>query len=152
MVSLCFLEEKKRSITKQFSSENISYFYSDTFMEPMLWLCSAHGAICTKWVVHCSTPESCFYHAELRHCAWLWISGHGDGEMIWEIWIDLCVLPCVKQIASGNLLYNPGSSVGCSVIIWMNGNGWEREVQEGEDICILTADSLHCTAKTNTAL
>jgi len=30
--------------------------------------------------------------------------------------------------------------------------GGEREVQEGGDLCIHTADSLHCTAETNTAL
>ena len=28
----------------------------------------------------------------------------------------------------------------------------EEEVQEGGDICILIADSLHCTAETNTIL
>ena len=35
--------------------------------------------------------------------------------------------------------------------------GWDRgtrgrEVQQGGDICIYTADSLHCTAKINTPL
>ena len=31
--------------------------------------------------------------------------------------------------------------------------GWDgTEVQEGEDICIHIADSLHCTAETNTTL
>ena len=31
-------------------------------------------------------------------------------------------------------------------------DGGAREVQEGEDICIHIADSLHCTAETNTLL
>ena len=33
-------------------------------------------------------------------------------------------------------------------------DGWDggREVQEGGDICIHIADSLHCTAETNTTL
>ena len=36
-------------------------------------------------------------------------------------------------------------------------DGWDRmwsgkEVQEGEDICIHIADSLHCTAEANTLL
>ena len=38
------------------------------------------------------------------------------GEMNWEIGIDICALPCVKQIASGNLLYNTGSSAWCSMM------------------------------------
>ena len=33
---------------------------------------------------------------------------------------------------------------------WMGGGGWSgREAQQGEDVCIHIADSLHCTAKTN---
>ena len=34
-------------------------------------------------------------------------------------------------------------------------DGWDgegREVQEGGDICIHIADSLHCTSETNTTL
>ena len=31
-------------------------------------------------------------------------------------------------------------------------DGWARGVQKGGDICIHTADSLHCTAETNTTL
>ena len=30
--------------------------------------------------------------------------GEGEGGMNWEIGIDIYTLPCVKQIASGNLL------------------------------------------------
>lgn len=129
MVFLCFLEKRKWFIIKQFSSENISVIVSlllsRQFYGTMLWLCSAQGAICTKWVMHCSTQKAVSIIFELRHCAWLWIEkwtwGWGDDL---GLWIDLCVLPCVKQITNGNLLYNPGSSVGCSVIICMNGNGW----------------------------
>ena len=36
--------------------------------------------------------------------------------MNWEISIDIYTLSCVKQIASGNLLYSTGSSAGCSVV------------------------------------
>ena len=36
-----------------------------------------------------------------------------------------------------------------SALWWDEGSGG-REVQEGGDICILIADSLHCTAETNT--
>ena len=41
--------------------------------------------------------------------------GEGEGEMNWEIRIDVYTLPCVKQIASGNLLYSLRSSAWCSV-------------------------------------
>ena len=49
------------------------------------------------------------------------------------------------------LLYRTGSPAHCSVVIYGVGGGREngREAQEGEDICIHTADSLHCTAKAN---
>lgn len=33
----------------------------------------------------------------------------------WELEADLCAPPCVKQVASGTLLYSPGSSTLCSV-------------------------------------
>ena len=42
--------------------------------------------------------------------------------------------PHVKQIASGNLLYDSGSSNWCSVTTWRGGMGWVG--QEGGDICI----------------
>ena len=35
-----------------------------------------------------------------------------EGGMNWEIRIDICKLPCVKQIASGNLLYSTGTQLG----------------------------------------
>ena len=41
--------------------------------------------------------------------------GGRGGGMNWEIGIDIYTLPCVKQIASGNLLYSTGSSAWCSV-------------------------------------
>ena len=42
-------------------------------------------------------------------------------------------------------------------MLWDNLEGWDgvedgREAQEGEDLCVRTADSLCCTAETNTAL
>ena len=42
--------------------------------------------------------------------------GEGEGGMNWEIRIDICTLPWVRQIASGNLLYSTGSSTRCSVM------------------------------------
>ena len=43
--------------------------------------------------------------------------------MTWEIRIGIYTLPCVKQIASGKLLYSTGSSVLCGDL-----EGWEEEV------------------------
>ena len=78
-------------------------------------------------------------------------AGEGEGGMNWEIRFDINILPCVKQIASGKLLYSTGSSVWCSVMT-ERGGMVGRDVQEGGDICIYVADSLHCTAETNTTL
>ena len=36
-------------------------------------------------------------------------AGEGEGGMNWEISTDIYILPCVKQTASGKLLYSPGS-------------------------------------------
>ena len=48
---------------------------------------------------------------------------------------------CVKQIASGKLLYNTGSSAQCSVMTQKDGMvGWEK-AQEGGHICIHIADA-----------
>ena len=60
-------------------------------------------------------------------------------------------LPCAKQMASGKLPCNTGSSAHCSV--GPRGVGWEwREAQGRGDVCILTADS-HCgTVETNPSL
>ena len=38
------------------------------------------------------------------------------GWMNWKIGVDIYTLPCVKEIASGNLQYSPGSSAQCSVM------------------------------------
>ena len=43
-------------------------------------------------------------------------SGGGGAGMNWEIKIDVCALPCVKQIPSGDLLYNAGNSAWSSVV------------------------------------
>ena len=40
----------------------------------------------------------------------------------------------------------------CGDLDGWDGEGGRKEVQEGGDICIHVADSLHCTAETNTTL
>ena len=60
--------------------------------------------------------------------------GEGEGGMIWENGIEMCILSYVKLIAS------PGSmhETGCSgPVHWHDPEGWDREgaergVQDGE--------------------
>ena len=65
--------------------------------------------------------------------------------MNWEIGIDIYTLLCIKRITNENLLYSTGNSVLCGDL-----NG--KEIQKRGDICIHIADSLHCTAETDTTL
>ena len=60
----------------------------------------------------------------------------------------------MKQIASGNLLYDTGSSdlVLCDKLEGWDGVGGEGEVQEGGDTRIPMNDSCCYTAETNTIL
>ena len=58
-------------------------------------------------------------------------SGRRGGGMNWEFGIDIYTLPCVKQIASGNLLYSAGSSVWCFVMTRCVGWGFRRFKKEG---------------------
>jgi len=66
---------------------------------------------------------------------------------------DICTVPYVKQVASGNPLYSTGSSALCSVMTWRGGMGWQvGGSSTREYICLHTADSLCCTAENNTTL
>ena len=44
------------------------------------------------------------------------VEGKRGCGMNWEIGIDIYTIPCVKQIASGNLLYSAENSAPCSVV------------------------------------
>ena len=47
-------------------------------------------------------------------------------KMNWEAETHIYTLPCVKQIASGKLLYSTGSSVlSASSVLWDDPEGWE---------------------------
>ena len=69
--------------------------------------------------------------------------GEGNGGMTWEDSMETYILPYVKQIAGGNLLYDTGSSnpVLCDNLEAWDGVGHGRKVQEGGDIHIPMADS-----------
>ena len=60
------------------------------------------------------------------------------------------MLPCVKQRAGGEAAYGTGGGWAlCGV--WTGGMGVaRRDFHEGRDMCVCIADSLHCTAETNT--
>ena len=66
---------------------------------------------------------------------------------------DKYTSPNVKQTASGNVLYDTGSS---NLVLWQpRGEGWDggrRRVQQRGEICIFMADSCWCMAETKTAL
>ena len=62
--------------------------------------------------------------------------GEGEGGTNGDGTMKTYSLPHVKQIASGNLLYDSGSSNCCS-----RGVGGGREAQGGGDMCIPMADS-----------
>ena len=79
-----------------------------------------------------------------------WTQRDGEDEMNWESSVDVHTLPRVKEIASGKLLYSTGSSAQCCVMTLLG--GIRGQIDEGEDICKCVADSLHCTAETNTTL
>ena len=69
--------------------------------------------------------------------------------MNWENTIDTDTLPCIKQRASGKLLYSTGSSAWCSVMTQRGGRGGEGRFKRREYMHTYTADSFGCTAETN---
>ena len=75
-------------------------------------------------------------------------SSHSNTSVQHSVDIKLHTLLCVKQMASGKLLESTGSSAWCSVMTSRDG----KESQEGGGNCILTPESLRCTAATNTTL
>lgn len=85
-----------------------------------------------------------------------WIyKGERRGGTNWDISIDICALPCVKQIASGELAIKHRK---LSSILRDDLNGWDvglggggREVQGGREyMYIYVVDSLYCTVETST--
>ena len=78
----------------------------------------------------------------------------GEGGVIWESGIKTHPLSRVKQIASGNLLYDTGNpKLGlCDNLEGRDGEGGGREVLRRGDICIPVTDSCWFMAETNTIL
>ena len=72
--------------------------------------------------------------------------GEGEGGMIWENGIEICIISCMKQVAS------PGSmhDAGClGLVHWDDPEGWYREgggFRMG-NTCIPVADLFRYLAK-----
>ena len=88
---------------------------------------------------------------------WTYLQGrkrHTNVENRWQWrvgWIGRLGLTHVHcQAASGNLPCRAGSSALSSVVTW--GGEGQRAGWEGGDLCTHTAESLTCTAETNTTV
>ena len=102
---------------------------------------------CHRWT--CLQGENRDTEVENGHVTW----GGRCGGINWGIEIDIYTVPCVKQVASRNLLYSTGAQL--DVLWWPRWVGWgwgEGEAQEGRDICKHIGDLLCCSAETNTTL
>ena len=79
--------------------------------------------------------------------------GEGEGGMIWENGIEICIISYMKRVAS------PGSmqDIGClGLVHWDDPEGWYREVggrgfQDGEHMYTL-GGFMSMYGKTNTIL
>ena len=60
--------------------------------------------------------------------------GEGEGEMIWENGIEICIISYMKQVASPGLMHDTGC---LGLVHWDHPEGWYgegggRRVQDGE--------------------
>ena len=62
--------------------------------------------------------------------------GEEESEANWESSIGIYTLLCVKQTASGKLVYSTGSSARCSVMTESGGMGEVEGVIKKERICV----------------
>ena len=70
--------------------------------------------------------------------------GEGEGEMIWENGIEICIISYMKRVTSPRLMHNTGC---LGLVRWDDPEGWYgegggRRVQDGEgNTCIPVVDS-----------
>ena len=62
--------------------------------------------------------------------------GEGEGGMIWENGIEICIISYMKQVASPGLMHEPGC---LGLVHWDDPEGWYGEgggkrVQDGEHV------------------
>ena len=79
--------------------------------------------------------------------------GEGEGRKIWENGIEICIISCMKRIASPSSMHDTGC---LGLVHWDNpeggyGEGGGRRVQDGEHMYICGGFILKF-GKTNTIL
>ena len=79
--------------------------------------------------------------------------GEGEGGMIWENGIEICILSYVKRIASPGLMHDTGC---LGLVHWDDPEGWDGEgggrgVQDGEHV-YTRGGFMSMYGKTNTIL
>ena len=62
--------------------------------------------------------------------------GEGEGEMIWENGIEICIISYMKRVASPGSMHNTGC---LGLVHWDDPEGWNgegggRRVQDGEHV------------------
>ena len=74
--------------------------------------------------------------------------GEGEDGINSKNSTDIYTPPCVKETASGKLLYSTGSPAWCPDNLGGGVRDGRRLKREGIDIYILMADAHYCTAET----
>ena len=75
--------------------------------------------------------------------------GEGEGEMICENGIEICIISYMKRVFSSGSMHDTGC---LGLVHWDDPEGGYgerggRRVQDGEHRCIPVADSFRCLAK-----
>ena len=74
--------------------------------------------------------------------------GEGGG-VNWEIGVDICTPPCIKQVTNENLLCSTGSSVQCPAVTSMGRESNREQISEYRQLthCVLQQKlTQHCIA------
>ena len=79
--------------------------------------------------------------------------GEGEGEMIWENGIEICIISYMKQVASPGSMHDPGC---LGLVHWDDPEGWYgecggRRVQDGEHMYVC-GGFISIYGRTNTIL
>ena len=79
--------------------------------------------------------------------------GEGEGEMIWENGIEICIISYMKRVTSPDSMHDTGC---LGLVHWDDPGGWygeggERRVQDGEHVYTCGGFML-IYGKTNTIL
>ena len=74
--------------------------------------------------------------------------GEGEGEMIWENGIEICIISYMKRVTSAGSMHDTGC---LGLVHWDDPEGWYGREEGGEfrmgNTCILVADSFRYMAE-----